>query len=52
MNDIKKALPVAAATYLGMRIAAGFTTGKSAGWQVAGGIAGALAGVIVVNKLV
>jgi hypothetical protein len=49
---IKAAAPLGAAAYLGTRIAAGFVAGKSQGWQVAAGIAGALAGVVLVQKLV
>jgi hypothetical protein len=51
LNDAKTALPVAAAAYLGTRLAAGFTKGKSAVWEVAGGIAGALAGIVLVKQM-
>lgn len=52
MNELKNALPIAAAAYLGTRLAAGFTKGKSAIWEVAGGVGGAALGVIVAKKLI
>jgi hypothetical protein len=52
MNEFKTALPIAAAAYLGTRLASGFTKGKSAIWEVAGGILGAALGVVVAKKIV
>jgi len=50
LNDIKAAVPVGAAAFLGTRLARSFTAGKSALWEIAGGIAGATLGVVLAKK--